>query len=67
MVVEIDKFPLPSKEPEPVTEPVSEIVLAVYNLVAVAAFPVQEADEPVILIPQVPDAPDPVLVTVYEV
>ena len=33
------KLPLPSKEPEPVTEPVILIVLAVANLDAVAAFP----------------------------
>ena len=40
VVVAIFKLPLPSKEPEPVTEPVNEIVLAVASLVAVAAFPV---------------------------
>ncbi|MBR6253130.1 MAG: hypothetical protein IKR04_04780 [Clostridia bacterium] len=32
------------------------------SLVAVAALPVQEADEPVILISQEPDAPPPVFV-----
>ena len=33
---------------------------------AVAALPVQEAEEPVILIPQEPDAPVPVSVGEYE-
>ena len=33
------KFPLPSNDPLPVTEPVNEIVRAVANLVAVAALP----------------------------
>ena len=46
------------------TAPLRVIVLAVTNLVAVAEFPVQEADEPVTEIPQVPEAPPPVLVTV---
>ena len=34
------------------TAPLRVIVLAVANLVAVAAFPVQLADEPVILTPK---------------
>ena len=33
------KFPLPSNDPLPVTEPVNEIVRGVANLVAVAALP----------------------------
>jgi hypothetical protein len=37
--VAILKFPLPSKLPLPVTEPVKEIVLAVASLVAVSALP----------------------------
>jgi hypothetical protein len=36
-------FPLPSKEQEPVTSEVKEIVLAVANLLAVGALVPQEA------------------------
>ena len=53
----MEALALPSKEAEPVTSPVKEIVLAVASFVAVAALPVIE-------IPQVPLAPPPVLVTV---
>ena len=38
-MVAILKLPDPSKDPEPVTAPVKEIVLAVANLVAVPALP----------------------------
>ena len=46
----------------PVAAPDRAIVRAVARAVAVAALPVVDADEPVILIPQVPEAPPPVLV-----
>jgi hypothetical protein len=38
VVVAIFKLPLPSKEPEPVIDPVKLIVLAVANFVAVVAL-----------------------------
>ena len=44
-------------------EPLNEtplIVRAVWSVVAVAALPVVDADEPLMLMPQVPEAPDPV-------
>lgn len=61
-VADIVALELPSKLVLPLASLDNEIVLAVANLVAVAALPVQEADEPVILIPQVPVAPVPVKV-----
>jgi hypothetical protein len=62
--------PLPTAT-VPVTLPavvaVAALPVQLDAVVAVAALPVQLAELPVIEIPQVPEAPEPVLVTVYEV
>ena len=71
-------MPDPSKFPDPVTEPVREIVLAVDNFPAEVAVVaelavvaevalVAVAAFPDILIPHVPEAPVPSFLTVYEV
>jgi hypothetical protein len=42
---------LPSKDPDPVTSPVKEMVLAVANLVAVLALPIKLASKLALLVP----------------